>query len=846
MDNLSRTSLIAQDGAGRALKVEWLNLPESWGVFVFLCVVILLLGLVVFWYIREMKTCPPAIRGVLAAIRIAVVVLLIIAYLKPSVSYVEQRTRKPNLVLMNDVSQSMSIADTYPDDTLAARIAKACGVSVDELRAGDLSRVDLAELALKQNNEVVLDELRERGSIRIFQFSGDAEQLVTLPAIFEDQPQDESNSTDESESSEGDDSGRTIGKAGYPELDPIGSRTDIRQALKSALNVSQLQAIVLVSDGQHTSADVPTDVAEEAAELGIPIYVIGVGDPRRIRNVSVSEVWVLTKARPGEPFDIDFLLNGEDVQGQTVNVQLVRQTVNEESGDLGEETVLDRKTVTFTEESGNIRDQFRRSEDEVGKFRYTIRVSGIENDEEPDDNERVSDEVDVTKESVKVLLIAGAPTWEYRMVQRLYQRDQNITLSCWLQSMDEERTQEGDVSISRLPQNYEELAEYNVIMMFDPDPRDFGEKWMDELKRFSSEKAGGVLFMAGPKFTTDFLTLPRTQGLKEVLPVQIGNAADTEVAQILASTNSLAGKLEVVQPNIDHQILKFPGDRNQNLELWDNLPGIYWSYPAAKAKPTTQTLVEHGDITLSADGEHARPLIVAGRYGAGNTVYLGFTGTWRWRRVGRQAEYFDRFWIQVCNHLVNTRSIQGLRRGTLDPDRDEYEVGDQIELAARLLDPRYEPLELPEVDARITINGNQIVPIKLFQIPEQAGDYRASFPARQLGSYEIQVDLPSATEEQRVDPVVVSVRPPQIESRAKWLNEPLLQEIAEKSGGKYFHLDEIDGIAGEVPIQSTTIEWQTLPEPVWSFKRLFEIMALIVPVMLLGLEWAIRKAYKLL
>lgn len=836
------TNLIAQAEAQRVARIEWLNLPESWGVFVFLFVVVALFTAIVWMYITENTSCPGPVKILLALLRCTVVALLIIAYLKPSLTYVEQRTRKPNLVLLRDVSQSMSIVDKYEDDELAQRVADAVSEDVSAIRREQLTRAQILERALQADNGNVLNQLRQKASIRVMHFSGDTSEIVTLPAINVSADAE----GDESESKAEDGADDAANETGLPSNVPIGTRTDIRQAIKAALNVGQLHGIVLCSDGQHTATDLPADVVEEAKKLGVPIYTVAVGDPRRVRNVSVSEVWVLTKARPGEPFEIDFLINGEDVRGQTFTVELAKQRVDSSTGELGPEVSVATKQMVFEEESGNMRDQFSHYEDEIGRYRYLIKVSGIQGDEDEEDNVKRSDEVDVTKEKVRVLLIAGAPTWEYRMVQRLYQRDQNITLSCWLQSMDSDRVQEGNEPISVLPSSYEELAQYNVVMMVDPNADEFNEEWIAALKRFCSEKAGGLMYMAGPKYTTDFLNLNRTGGLKDILPVQFGNLEDSAVAQILASTNTTAGKLQVVIPNIDHQVLKFPGDRNENLELWEAMPGIYWSYPASKAKPTTQVLVEHGDITLSSDGENARPLIVAGRYGAGNTLYMGFNGSWRWRRMGRQAEFFDRFWIQVCNHLVNTRSIQGLRRGTVDPDRDEYELGDSIEFAARLLDPTYEPLKLPTVDGTLKIGDGQTLPIVFNKVPEQDGEYRASFPAQRVGQFELLLDLPGATEEQKVDPVTVTVKPPQIETRARWLNEPLLREMADQSGGRYYYINELTDLAESIPEKPSSVEWKTLPEPVWSFERWLRILCFTLPVVLLGMEWALRKGFKLM
>ena len=103
-----------------------------------------------------------------------------------------------------------------------------------------------------------------------------------------------------------------------------------------------------------------------------------------------------------------------------------------------------------------------------GEYIYTVEVESVEGEIELTDNARSSTQLEVVDSQVKVLLISGLPSWDYQQVQRLLQRDSTISLSCWLQSMDETRPQEGDAPISRLPRSIEELGRYNLVIMMDP------------------------------------------------------------------------------------------------------------------------------------------------------------------------------------------------------------------------------------------------------------------------------------------------------------------------------------------------------------------------------------------
>jgi hypothetical protein len=129
------------------------------------------------------------------------------------------------------------------------------------------------------------------------------------------------------------------------------------------------------------------------------------------------------------------------------------------------------------------------------------------------------------------------------------------------------------------------------------------------------------------------------------------------------------------------------------LQRWETLPGIFWSFPSDEPKPTANVLVEHSDPTLKKV-VGSRPLLVSGRYGAGQVLYLGFNGTWRWRKAGRQAEFFDKFWIQAVRYLVEGRSLEGRRRGYVNGTRSISHSADQASImrgwnTAKPMKPRW-------------------------------------------------------------------------------------------------------------------------------------------------------------
>jgi von Willebrand factor type A domain len=811
--------------ANAKAELLWTNLPASWGVFVLIAVVAAIVYAVFAVYRREMESCPLWVRTLLAALRAGVVLLLACIFLGPAVVYLQNRLVQPTIVLARDASQSMNTADSYSDPAAAKIVAAALGKSESAIPEAKPTRVEIVNTLLASYNLRLLDTLARKGKIQACDI---ADQVSHVELRQTRAPPDEKNHSEQS-------------RLSLPPLVAEGRGTDLATAIRQSLAVDRPAALILLTDGQHTAKDDPLEAAREAKARGVPLLVVGVGDPSRRRNVSVAKVHSRPQAWQEEPFEADAVINFQNAEAGDVRVELIEQRVGENDQPAGGGTVVQTLQLAAPEKgSGQKTAQFSHTVREPGRFVYRVRVDASAGDSDETDNQATSNVVKVlSRERIRVLLVAGAPTWDYRLVQKLLARDKTITVSCWLQTLDEERAQEGTRPITRLPITKEELFYYDVILLFDPNPQEIDKAWIELVKQFVGEHSGGLLFMAGPKHSGRLLTSARTGEFSKVLPVSFGDVGALEVAALL-STNQRSWPLKVLPANADNPVMRFYPEREETLRRWETLPGIFWSFPSKDAKPTAQVLVEHSDPTLRSV-EGSRPLIVAGRYGSGHTLYLGFNGTWRWRKAGRQAEFFDKFWIQAIRYLVEGRSLEGRRRGYVETDRDRYEIGQRITITARLQDASYNPLVAPKVDAVVQVAGESPETVPLPSVTNQPGAFEATLMARKTGVHTVRIGLPSSDPNSGLIEASFSVELPSVETNQVWLNRPLLMELARLSGGQYFDVNQLDKLAAAVSDRTETIESRSQPRPLWDVPGM-----LVALVGLLCTEWLIRKRYKLL
>jgi len=832
--NPTHLALLAQRSTD-AREFAWTNMPAGVGIFLLVIVVAAVLYGVFYLYQREIDTCSRGVKLLLAVLRAAVLIILAVVFLGPSMISVRTRTVHPSIALLRDASLSMNTADRFLDSTSAAGAAALLGKTGEEVAAERPTRSALVNAALEKDNQKLLRELARKGRLRVVDFSQQSSMIQSRGAITGD-------ATKSDEAKSGGTKGESTAEKvlSLPPLKPEGRGTDLAAAVREAVQAENPAAVVIFSDGQHTGKDDPREAAREAQARGVKLLVVGVGDPSREKDLRVASVYVRPQIWSEEPFEVEAVILAQGVDGGEARVELIEKRVSDTDSSTSAGTVVGQKSITIPASGGRVPCQFSHTVKDVGQYKYAVRVEPIDDELSEENNQSDSQLAKVlSREKIRVLLVAGAPTWEFRMVEKLLQREKTMVVSCWLQTLDEGRAQEGTKPITHLPVTKDELFWYDVVLLFDPNPKEFDKEWMDLLKQFVGDHAGGMLYMAGPKFSSDLLTKTRTSSLRDLLPVRFGDVQEMHVQQLL-TTNSQSWPLKVAPTGMDHPVMTFYSDRQQTLKRWETLPGIFWSFPSVEPKPTAQVLVEHSDPTLRRT-EGARPLLVSGRYGAGQVLYLGFNGTWRWRKAGSQAEFFDKFWVQAVRHLVESRSLEGRRRGNVQTDNDRYEIGEKVTITARLQDPSYQPLVADKVEAALRVEGESPVAVYLLPLANQPGAFEATYVPRKTGQHKLSVRIPGSTSEEGGIEVPFQVNLPSVETNQVWLNKPLLNDLAELSGGRYFEINELDQLAAAVPDKTETIEIRSQPDPLWD---IWQVLAVVV--VLLGLEWAIRKRNKLL
>lgn len=614
----------------------------------------------------------------------------------------------------------------------------------------------------------------------------------------------------------------------------------IRKVLEGSTGGAEVAALVLVTDGQHNAPEDYLAAADEASERRVPILVLGVGDASKERRIDVASVRANERVWRADPFELKALIQAKGYQGRAAKVQLYEREI----GETGDGKILDSKDVSLPADDGQETIVFKHTPQKEGDFSYTVKIETTD-DASVEGRREAATVVTVVRDQAKVLLIAGSPTWEYRIVQVLLTRDKTIDLSCWLQTI-KDMPQEGDTKLEAMPVSKEDLAKYDVVLLFDPDPADFrvgtgGSKWSDVIKSFV-DNGGGLLYMPGPKHAGRFMTDEATSGIADVLPVRFDEAGNL-LKDYLSEKYNEPFSLDVVKANLDHPLLRFDADDTKTAQRWNAMPPMFWSFPALEEKRGSKTLLSR------TTGKGDRPLLVVGPPTTGRTVYAGLNGTWRWRRLGKDGEFFNRFWIQSVRYLVEGRLMGSQQRGSILVPNDEYPAGEKIKFTATLRTPQGEPLAEAQVPAelRLVEDKTPLARTVLKAVKDKPGEYEGEFAATVQGTNRISIEMAGAKPGETVELKSRNFRVESvdIELQNRRLNRAALTDIAERSSGQYkggyFDVNQMTQLVAAVPNRGTEKVVPGRPIDLWDTNRLIFILAL-----LLTIEWGARKRFKLM
>ncbi len=774
----------SQPGEGALWNLQW---TWNWPAWATLGLIVFAAVFVVGIYLRPQGTVGRRYRLLLAGLRLGVMALVLVMIAQFSLGL--KRTGLPFVALLIDDSQSMTVADHYDAKRQKALTHR---MKQSDLTEANLSRWNLARTLIVENDAAMLRALMEDYRLRVYFLHG--EQPSSAAGMAELQQE-------------------------ILARQPIGQSSRLGGAVRTILD--QLRgatpaAIVMLTDGINTEGPSLEEAAAVARQRGVPLFAVGLGSEKPVRDLKLSDLLVDPIVFLGDVVQFDVRLTGVGLHGQQVALTLRRE---------GEEEVMATAKATIGPDGQSQLVRLAHRPSSAGQIRYQVEVEP-QPDEPQTENNRLVRVVEVRKEKIRVLLVRGTPSYEFRFLENLLRRDETIELQTVLHDADQGYLQQDPLALRVFPVRREELLSYDVVILGDVDPGLLSRPIMQNLVDFVSlsDNGGSLVLIAGPRhMPMDYRDTP----LAEVMPFSLDNVQAPAADQVLTE----GFRIQATARGLAHPAMQLGDTTAENREIWETLPPVYWLLELSDIKPAARVLAEH-PTRLAGDGRPL-PVICLQYVGAGKVLFHATEETWRWRRrLGHR--YLARYWLQMSRSLSRSKLSGTDRSATLSADRQEYDRGDAIRLRVRFADERLAPAEDDGVIVVVEQPGRKSRRVPLHRISAGRGTFEAVLDNLAVGKYHAWVAVP--TTDAAAPAVDFAVVEPPGEFEQIRMDATSLRRAAKQTKGRFYTFEQAGRLwkhlppGRQVPVESLP------PKPLWNKWPL-----LLLTLTLLITEWILRK-----
>jgi uncharacterized membrane protein len=744
-----------------------LHLEQGYSVATMLAVIVVAILLVTLFYYRAFGMLERRQWLVLLALRIAAIVVVAFLLFRPMLTYHKDLEERPALVFLLDRSASMSIAD---DATGVPRFLQA-----------------------RKQIEAWWAQLKDDFQLHLIEFAEESKPLDDIAQL--------------------------------PAIAPDGKATSISKALRAATNPmarQDIEAIVLVSDGLHNSAQNPV---EEAKRMGVVVHTVGVGaslkNDASYRDIQVTGLDCPDSLMLDNKAQIKATVEGVGLAGRVVQVVL------DEDGRM-----VGQAELTLDDAEGSQEVQFEFRPTAKGRHTYTVKVPPAPEEKIKENNQR-STIATVVEPGIRVLYIEGTLRAEYgALVDRFLSKDPDLEFCALVQNRPNHfvrRSTVRGVEINGIPSDPETINRFDVFILGDLDSTYLKPEQQQLI--VERVRGGAGLLMLGGYHSLGpggYAGLP----IGEILPVAAGGR---EVGQVPDSFLPMLTPEGVRHPIFANIASFFPTPTGEakiaGLPPLDGCTRVEGARPGATVLAFCPTEV------------NKMPVLAVQPVDKGLAVVFTGDTTRKWQQGPRaqdQESPFLQFWGQMVRFLAGrSKAVEARASIAANTNRVHYDPEEPVQLTAVVRDAQGEGTSEARVEAKIRGPGGRPDKADLSAVPGPGGHYAASFEPSAAGPYEVVIQAKLGDLTLESEKLTFEVGRPNLEYEKLDLNERLLTQIATLTGGRYVHVTTASHLADQLDRTARK-------------KRLFTERALFSPslfwlifVVAITTEWILRKRFQL-
>ena len=712
-------------------------------------------------------------RWVLGALRVSALLVLIACLFRP-------------MLLLSAAVPQRNYVGVLVDDSRSMRIADRDGKP----------RSDWIEHAFGGPDSTLLEALRKKFIVRLFRFSSDAQRVDSL-------------------------SGLTF-NAGETHL--AASIEQARQELEGV----PLSGLVVLSDGADNSRAPIGDELLSLRAKSVPIFTVGLGAEHFEKDIEIRRVEASHSVLKGGTLVADLMIRQRGYGGARVPL------VVEDAG-----RIVSRDSIELPPDGDVAPVRVTVAANDAGPRLLTFRIP-VQPDEQVAQNNQQQALVDVRDGREKILYVEGTPRPEMRFIRAAVAADSNIQLIVLQRTANNKflrlNVDSADELISGFPKSRAELFQYRAIILGSIEASFFTHDQLAMLADFVSVRGGGLLFLGGRKSFAEggYAGTP----IADVMPVVVTGDAVPDSMTFFADL-----KVALTPAGESHAVAQIAATPAASLQRWKSLPSVTTVNRIGDVKPGAIVLVtgsvpSDGRAESPSSGpvrDYHQPVLIYQRFGRGIAVALTVQDDWQWQMDPTTAvddQTFSRFWRQMARWL--TSDVPG--RVVVSLPADQVNPKNAIAMRTSVADSTYLPRNDAKVVAHITSDSGVSRDLPLDWAIDRDGEYRGTFTPDQPGTYTIQVTATLPSGASAADTSYLRVADLNTEYYDAEMRAPLLQRIANETGGRFYTPKSASTLPEDVAMSRhgvTVVNQMDL----WDMPAIFLLLVALVTA-----EWTYRKA----
>ena len=625
---------------------------------------------------------------------------------------------------------------------------------------------------------------------------------------------------------------------------PWGNRTDIGAsiaALPSRHPGETLSTVVVVSDGadhgglkRELAAGVPPTALQGLG--GATVYTAQAGVPELFRDVGVGDLRVDDFGFVHNPVKVEADIDVVGYDGKRVPVTI--------SSDQG---VITTKTITAKGPDYHEKVEFEITPRRTGTFTYTVSTARY-SDEAVDSNNARPFAIKVIRDKIRVLHIAGMPSWDEKFLRQLLKNDPNVDLvSFFILRTPNDANQYPTEAYSLIPFPTDELFNerlntFDLVIFQDFTYKNYftynANLYLSALRDFT--RKGGAFVMIGGANSFGAGSYEGTP-IEDILPVTVaGGGGEPE-----STLDDANWTMQLTDAGKVHPVTQLDFDAADNAKDWASLPPMTGYHKDLVARDDATVL----GVVPGKRGPSGAPLpaIAVRKVGDGRSMIINSDTSWKWNfgniaRGGTAAPYL-KFWQNAIRWLIKDPDLKQVR---VLMDKDNFHAGEDVRGKVVAVGTGYAPLKGVPVKLTISAESPQADDYAPPQVPAGAtgddGEYRFQVPANARGVFRVkaEVQLPDGSVEKDDTVFAFDTEDPELEHAQ--VDPTLLEALAKAGGGEVLPSDPVAAAAKiQLPPAPPTRIVGERRLGLWD-----RPLVLLLALALAGGEWFLRRRWGLL